>query len=822
MAGHSAIMSVRITGNSDDAVRAFSKATSKAAAFGSFMGGMAVKGVTALWDKLKGFTSAVMDMSDSTDKFKQTMGFAGLDTTAIDKATKATRAYADSTVYDLSTVQNTTAQLAANGIRDYVDLTEAAGNLNAVAGGNADTFNSVAMVLTQTAGAGKLTTENWNQLADAIPGASGKLQEAMKANGAYTGNFRDAMAEGQITADEFNQAIMQLGMSDVAKQAASSTATMEGALGNLEAAVTGGLTDAFNVFKPAVTSAIGVASEQITTFSAKATTGLKGVIALVRAGDISADLRAAFNIEEDSPIIDFLLTLRETAIGTFSTVREQVSAFLAAFRDTGPAQAAADIFSSVWDACKSLAGAAGDLLAQFAPLAGSMGGAGGAGTALGNAFNGAASIIGTVSGKLNEFSGWVSANAQPISAALAGIAGGFAAFKTASIISSVATGLQAFAKANSAASIAQWALNAAMNANPVMIVVTALGALVAALVWFFTQTDTGRALWQSFMDWLAPVWQQVQAAWTAVWNSISAFLTSTWNAISGVVQPIISGIASFIQSNMGTIQAVWNAIWGAISAYIGGVWNGIQITVQTAIGVVQGIIKTVTSLIQGDWSGAWNGIKQIALSIWNGIGALIGNAINTVRSIISSVLSGIGAIWNAAWSGLTNAVSGTVGRVISYVSGLPGRILSALGNIGTLLWDAGSSILEGFLDGLKSAWNNVTDFVGGIGDWIKEHKGPPSYDKVLLTRNGRFIMQGLAKGLGQGFDQDVRRTIAGINRRMGTVNLGANVTTGTTPASGAATQVTNINVTIQGKLLDREGTAAEILKLLKQYQDRRV
>ena len=66
----SAIMSVRITGNSDDAVKAFSKVTGKAAAFGSFMGGMAVKGVTALWDKLKGFSAAVVDMSDSTDKFK--------------------------------------------------------------------------------------------------------------------------------------------------------------------------------------------------------------------------------------------------------------------------------------------------------------------------------------------------------------------------------------------------------------------------------------------------------------------------------------------------------------------------------------------------------------------------------------------------------------------------------------------------------------------------------------------------------------------------------------------------------------------------------
>lgn len=160
---HSAIMSVRITGNSDDAVKAFQKATSKAAAFGSFMGGAALKGVTALWNKLSGLGSAVMDMSDSTDKFVQTMNFAGIDTSNVQKASQAARDYADRTVYDLGTIQNTTAQLAANGIGDYTGLTEAAGNLNAVAGGNADTFKSVAMMLTQTAGAGKLTTENWNR-----------------------------------------------------------------------------------------------------------------------------------------------------------------------------------------------------------------------------------------------------------------------------------------------------------------------------------------------------------------------------------------------------------------------------------------------------------------------------------------------------------------------------------------------------------------------------------------------------------------------------------------------------------------------------------
>lgn len=135
--------------------------------------------------------------------------------------------------------------------------------INAVAGGNAATFKSVGMVLTQTAGAGKLTTENWNQLADAIPGASGKLQEAMKANGAYTGNFRDAMEKGEISAEEFNQAIMQLGMTDVAKEAATSTATFEGAMGNLEAsAVTAGA-KVLDAFKPLLTGGMASAGEAI-------------------------------------------------------------------------------------------------------------------------------------------------------------------------------------------------------------------------------------------------------------------------------------------------------------------------------------------------------------------------------------------------------------------------------------------------------------------------------------------------------------------------------------------------------------------------------
>ena len=241
------------------------KATHTNSVLGSFreklsfgaVAGLAQTAIQGVVDSLRNMSGEMMNTSDAIEKFQSTMNFAGKTKEETEEATKLFKKYADDTVYELNDITNTGAQLAANGIESYKELAIAAGNLNAVAGGNADTFKSVGMVLTQTAGAGKLTTENWNQMADAIPGASGKMQEALKNMNAYTGDFRDAMADGQISAEEFLKAIQDLGSTDAAEEAARSTKTFEGAIGNLEATVTTGMTNVLDAFgKEKVTGTI--------------------------------------------------------------------------------------------------------------------------------------------------------------------------------------------------------------------------------------------------------------------------------------------------------------------------------------------------------------------------------------------------------------------------------------------------------------------------------------------------------------------------------------------------------------------------------------
>ncbi|MDQ7877311.1 tape measure protein [Microbacterium sp. QXD-8] len=227
--------------------------SAKGAAIGSAFGNVAADAISQATSMLVDFVGEAANASDQTKKFQDTLSFAGLSTANIEALKAATQAYADETVYNLGDIQSITASLASNGVKDYDTLAMALGNLNAVAGGSPETYGRLGSMLTQTAGAGKLTTENWNQLTDAISGASGPIQDALLQAGAYTGNFREAMEAGEITAEEFNAAIMALGTEPIAVEAARSVETFEGSAGNLSAAIQGKLVQALEAVKPAFT-----------------------------------------------------------------------------------------------------------------------------------------------------------------------------------------------------------------------------------------------------------------------------------------------------------------------------------------------------------------------------------------------------------------------------------------------------------------------------------------------------------------------------------------------------------------------------------------
>lgn len=161
----------------------------------------------------------------------------------------------------------------------------------------------------------------------------------------------------------------------------------------------------------------------------------------------------------------------------------------------------------------------------------------------------------------------------------------------------------------------------------------------------------------------------------------------------------------------------------------------------------------------------WEAIKNGAKALWNtvvGIFKKFGPAILVAVAPIVGVAAFIVKNWDKIKDGAVKAFT----SVVNWVKGVPGKIKAGLGNLGNLLKDAGQAIITGLWDGLKAMWEKVKGWVTGIGDWIKQNKGPISYDKKLLVDNGIAIMSGLSTGLSTGW-AGVQRQVAGYTTAFG-------------------------------------------------------
>lgn len=441
-------------------------------------------------------------------------------------------------------------------------------------------------------------------------------------------------------------------------------------------------------------------------------------------------------------------------------------------------------------------------------------------------------LLGTLKGVFTSMFG------EGIGSALTGIlttlAGAFAGFKVFSVVSGLLSGLPGIITTVKTAVTGFFAL---LSANPIGIVITAIGALVAGLVYFFTQTETGKQIWQDFMSWLSSTWNELLPVLTEVWNNIVSAATTAWNTLVEFVTPIVQEVASVIQTvwngistwwseNQGLIQqtfeTVWNTIqtviqtvmpiiqsiietamnilapfiettWNNICTVVTTVWELIKIAIQTAMDVIGGIIKAVMQVINGDWGGAWKTIKGVGESIWNGLSAAGKAIFDGFAQILSNIWETIKSVASSAWESLKSSVLSIIDNLVSGAqnawnlmsSGVSALVSSVTGFFDQLwnidLFGAGQAILQGFLNGLKSMWSSVTNFVGGIASWIRNHKGPIEYDRKLLIPAGNAIMQGLDGGLKDRF-KDVKKTVNGVAGEIADVFSGDNLDLGTSSA----------------------------------------
>lgn len=269
----------------------------------------------------------------------------------------------------------------------------------------------------------------------------------------------------------------------------------------------------------------------------------------------------------------------------------------------------------------------------------------------------------------------------------------------------------------------------------------------------------------------------IQAIWSAVWNVILTVAQTVWNMITTAVQTEITMISSIIQATLTIIQTVWNTIWNAIVIVAQTVWDMVVTIISTAINVVAGIIQAITQAIQGNWSAVWNTIVSISITAWNGIKSVVSAGINGVKAVITTVMNGLESVISTVW----NAIKSVFNAGVSFIKSVVHIDLSAQGR----------AIINSFLNGLKSAWEAVKSFVGGIGSWIKKHKGPISYDRKLLIPAGVAIMTGFNEGLQNQFSVVQK----GVSNMAGAVSdaVTNNLDTLTIPSPDASNFMATMN-----------------------------
>ena len=687
---------------------------------------------------------------------------------------------------------------------------------NAMLAGGASTMEqeNALTQYTQMLSAGKVDMQAWRSIQAAMPGQLNQVAEAMLGAGKNSNDLYEAMKNGSISFDDFNKKVMELNQNgfgkyaSFAQQAKDATQGIGTAMENVQNRVAKAVQKVIEaVGVENIAGAINGFSSQfgkIGDAAAGMVTGVKGwfgkaaqaaqpLVSIWQSdfGQLGVYLKGlasnaqAFGgslldvVTNGGGLQNFLTGLNNIIsplVNWWIALTRNVSIFIGTLSDSGGVQAFLASLSELWKGLTQLGQGLADAVTGFLAVGQNGGAAASIGQLVGDAFNAAAPFVEKLASTLQSLGDWASEHGDAIRTVIAGIAGGFAAFKTASLISAAVTALKSFDVAAKIAAAGQWVLNAAMNANPIVLVVTAIGALVAALVWFFTQTETGRAAWASFTAFLSSAWQSVVSFVTSLGQNIANFFTQTIpNAIQSVIQwfqQLPSAIGTAL-SNLITSIGTWAVSFGqsALQAgqqFVSNIANFLtNLPATIAYWLAYGITFVVLWAAQLG-SQAISAGQQFLTNLGTFLMQLPGNIWNWLTSTVASVAS-----WAAQMgANALSAGSQFLSNVGTFISQLPS-------NVGSWLSGAISAAASFVGQMASNAVNAGSRFLSSIGSYISQVPGRIGAGlSGAISAVGSFAssMASGALRAGQQFLSNLVNTLASIPGRM--VSIGSQIVQG--------------------------------------------
>lgn len=354
---------------------------------------------------------------------------------------------------------------------------------------------------------------------------------------------------------------------------------------------------------------------------------------------------------------------------------------------------------------------------------------------------------------------------------LAGVVSGFVALSAAKESIKVISGIQkAFKDFEGIASLIGMI-------GPAGWIAIGIGAVVAAGILLYKNWDTVKAVASDVWNSVSGVFQSALDVISPILDALSSLFTTTWGAITSFWNENQQTIMSIVTVAWEAIKLTFETILGAIVFYVQLQLTAMQVAFQVLQTVLTVVVQAMWAVISNVFTGALNAILTVVTTVLDQVKNVFALVTNTIQSIIKIFASVFTGDWQGALDGVMQLVGGFKDFVVNSFKNITSmmgdlvrngvdtvkNIFGDLSNID--LMAAGKAIIDSFTSGLKSAWEGTKDFIGGIGDWIVQHKGPISYDKKMLIPAGLAIMDGFNKSLTSGFS-NVQSNLLSMNDEL--------------------------------------------------------